>query len=1164
MITNLFKLLQNSKIIPPFQTKKGNFVVDDTIGISLLIATSFKIKPDSYLVVTSNLFKAQQIYNLLSQFVGNDDVLLYPADELLRAESIAQSKEMVAQRLYVLDKIVKGKAKIVVTNVAAASRYLPDIEVFKNSTFDFEVGKSYDLSEIKKNLVKYGYINVNKIDASLQFAVRGDILDIFSVNNDNPIRIEFFGDEIESIRYFDLAKQTSIEKVSKITILPASDIILSSEEVTSGIGKIKSRLEENMRVLPQNTAERLEINVENDIDDILEGNYNQKTYKYFSYIANKTGSIFDYCQDFVKVMVSTTQLEQSIVLLLEESWNYLNELYENGKSISHLSMYQDITKIVHKGAKNVIWTNELFMSGLDMGFDAKPVPFQSSKRTDTLDIIHTYLNSDYKILCALDNKEHIYLLQELLDNNNISYQVVKDLDISEKANISISLYPINAGFVVESEKVVVLSAKELFNINVRSVHFNNKFKEATIIKSYEELEPGDYVVHEFNGIGQFVGLETLEIDGVHKDFIKIAYAGGDYCLVPLSQFQLVRKFVGKEGHVPRLSKLNGKDWEKTKQKVKERVNDLAQRLMNLYKERSQIKGFAFQKDDEFQEEFENNFPHELTRDQARSLKEIKDDMESEHPMDRLLCGDVGFGKTELAFRAAFKAILSGKQVAMLCPTTLLARQHYELALTRFLPFEVGVGHLSRLVSKKEQDRVVEGLANGKMHLVIGTHKLLSKKVVFKELGLLIIDEEQRFGVEQKEKIKELKTNIDVLTLSATPIPRTLQISLLGVRQLSQINTPPHERMPIQTYVTPFNLEIVKELIERELGRNGQVFFMHNEVSDIYNFANRLQSLVPYAVVGVAHGQMHKDDIEDVMIKFYNGEVNVLVCTSIVENGIDVPNANMIIVQDSERYGLSQLYQIKGRVGRSDRIAYAYLMYPEHKQLTEATKKRLKALQEFTELGSGYKIAQRDLMIRGAGDILGPEQAGFIDSIGLDMYIKLLNEAVKEKLNQPVEKEEIEIGTNLIIDAYIPDSYASESDKIELYQEINSAQTHDQLIVVKQKTIDIFGKLPKEVELLFRKRALEILSKEARVKSMSESFGKIEIVLEDAFSKIKGVGNMLFEALIPFISYSRIVYKNKEFIITIQKRQSWMKDLESLFTALVSIYETNKIKEDQVL
>ncbi len=584
--------------------------------------------------------------------------------------------------------------------------------------------------------------------------------------------------------------------------------------------------------------------------------------------------------------------------------------------------------------------------------------------------------------------------------------------------------------------------------------------------------------------------------------------------------------------------------------------------MNLYIERSKVKGFAFDKDDEYQLQFENAFPYQLTRDQELSLKDIKSDMESETPMDRLLCGDVGFGKTEIAFRAAFKAIISGKQVAFLCPTTLLARQHYELAVSRFTSFGVNVGMLSRLVTKSEEKNVIDGLATGRINMVIGTHKLLSNNVVFKDLGLLIIDEEQRFGVEQKEKIKELKTNIDVLTLSATPIPRTLQASLVGIRSLSQINTPPRDRMPIQTYVTPYKPEIAKELIERELGRHGQVYFLHNQVSDIYFFASRLQKLVPSATIGVIHGQMNRDDIEDVMIKFYDGQIDVLVCTSIIENGIDVPNANMIIVQDSERYGLSQLYQIKGRVGRSNRIAYAYLMYPESKKLAEPAQKRLKALQEFTELGSGYKVAQRDLMIRGAGDILGPEQAGFIDSVGFDMYVRLLNEAVQDKLNGVTEKEEeVVLNKNLSVDAYIPNSYASPSDKIELYQEINVCETLEQLQITKQKTIDIYGRLPKETELLFKKKEVDILSRIANIKNFNETRASIELVLGDDYCRIKSIGNILFETLIPFMTYTKINYRNKEFYISMSKQDDWIDDLIDLLKSLSNIYKVNKIKEN---
>ena len=626
------------------------------------------------------------------------------------------------------------------------------------------------------------------------------------------------------------------------------------------------------------------------------------------------------------------------------------------------------------------------------------------------------------------------------------------------------------------------------------------------------------------------------------------------------QFQLVRKYLGKEGAAPRLSHLHSKDWENTKKKVKARVNDLAERLMQLYVERSKAQGFAFQQDDEFQQEFENEFEYPLTRDQEKALADIKKDMESPSPMDRLLCGDVGFGKTEVAFRAAFKAILSGKQVAILCPTTLLARQHYELACKRFANFDVNIAVFSRLVKASQQTKYMKLVEEGKAHLIIGTHRLLSKNLHFNNLGLLIVDEEQRFGVEQKERIKEIKKDIDVLTLSATPIPRTLQISLIGVRSMSKIDTPPQDRMPIQTYVTPFRMDVVKELIERELGRNGQVFFLHNNIATLYNRVATLQKVLPNVHIGVAHGKMDREDIEDVMMRFYEGEIDVLVSTSIIENGIDVPNANMIIVEDSENYGLSQLYQIKGRVGRSSRIAYAYLMYSEYKVLNEKAQKRLKALQDFTELGSGYKIAQRDLMIRGAGDILGPEQAGFIDSIGLDMYIKLLNDAVKEKMEGKVEEEEIEINPTLDIDAYIPNSYAKEGDKIELYQEILHAPTLFELETIKTKTRDVYGRLPEEVESLFAKRSIDLLTKEAHVLKLQDKAKFVEINLGDEYINIKGIGNILFEALIPFLAFVKISYANNVFRIVLNKGKSWVYDLENILKSLMEIQNHFVVKE----
>ena len=1154
---NLFEKLKLNAHTPSLSKKKGHFVVEDSIGISLLTAFNYFENSGNYLLITSNLYKAQRIYSLISSFVPKEDVLLFPADELIRAETLAQTKEMVAHRLYVLNEILNGRGKIVVANLASATRFLPNPITFKESTIDLKVGEHYDIHYLKKQLVKAGYYSVNKIDQSLQFASRGDILDIFSVNYDNPIRIEFFDDEIESIRFFEISTQISVKKLQKVTILPASDIILSDEEVKKLPDKIFNVLQKDQEHLDLGTFEKLRDITTQDVELFLEGQISERLYKYYGLICDNHYSIFDYCKKFNYVFVDDVLIKQSQNMLNEESFNYLNELHTNGKIISHLEMFQDVTRLVN--INQCITTSSLINSVRDEIFNIRPVPYQASKASDAMNIIHTYLNENYSICLCLANQEHLSLLQKQLNNLTIPFEIKHPFELPDKAKISLCLLNLEAGFELPDDDIVFLTSKELFNEKVRVSRFDSRFKEGTILKSYEDLQPGDYVVHEYQGIGQFIELQTLEVDGVHRDYIKIAYHGGELFYVPLSQFQLVRKYIGKEGAKPRLSRLHSKDWENTKKKIKERVNDLANRLMNLYIERSAVKGFAFSKDDEFQKQFEDSFEHELTPDQEQALISIKEDMEAPHPMDRLLCGDVGFGKTELAFRAAFKAILSGKQVAILCPTTLLARQHYELALERFTPFDVKIACFSRLITDKQQQIFLKDVETGKCHLVIGTHRLLSKDINFKDLGLLIIDEEQRFGVEQKERIKELKTNIDVLTLSATPIPRTLQISLLGVRSMSIINTAPKDRMPIQTYVTPFDLDVIKELIERELGRNGQVFYLHNNISSLYLRASKLERMLPGVPIGVAHGQMPREDIEDVMMRFYNGEIKVLVCTSIVENGIDVPNANMIIVEDSDRYGLSQLYQIKGRVGRSDRIAYAYLMYNGYKQLNEKAQKRLKALQDFTELGSGYKIAQRDLMIRGAGDILGPEQAGFIDSIGLDMYIKLLNEAVKEKMTG-VEEPQVEANPTLSLDAYIPKDYANDSDKIGLYQEILLAPALEDLAKLKEKMKDIYGNLPEEVERLFSKRTIDLLIRDGNIEALTEINNKIEILLGDSYIKIKGIGNILFESLIPFLNFIKVSYTNNKFRILMNKRKVWIEDLEDLLRTLANIAKANTIKE----
>ena len=1067
---------------------------------------------------------------------------------------------MIANRVYVLDEIVNSQNDIVVANISSLLKYLPDKEVFISSTIKIKVGDEINLTSLKKKLVQAGYSQVNKIDQSLQFASRGDILDIYSVNYDDAVRVEFFGDEVESIRFFDISTQESKEKVDIIKILPANDFIFTEEETKGASEKLYSQLEKDKEVLSLSDFTNLRNVIESDLTDILEYNYSPKLYRYYSLICRKSATLVDYCSDYDIVLVDEPAIKESANMINEESSSFLYELFENGRCISHLSLFNDYDRLM-SNHHYLIKTNPLKRNDNDVVFNCKNIPFESSKDIDAINIIRSYTNLNYKVNISLANKEQLDNTINLLTSENLPFEMVDAFSLPNKRQIGLSISSLPIGFTLDDEKIAFLTSKELFNHKVRVTRFDNRFKEATILRSGEDLSPGDYVVHEYQGIGEFLELQTLEVEGKHQDYLKIAYFGGEILYVPLNQLSLIRKYLGKEGVRPRLSHLHTKDWEKTKEKIKQRINDLAERLLALYVERSKVQGFSFAKDDEFQQAFEDSCEFELTKDQKRSLDEIKKDMESSHPMDRLLCGDVGFGKTEVAFRAIFKAINSGKQVALLCPTTLLARQHYENAIERFKDFDIKVAIFSRLIPEKKQKEYIKLIQEGKIHLVIGTHRLLSNDIIFKDLGLLVVDEEQRFGVEQKEKIKELKSNVDVLTLSATPIPRTLQISLLGLRSLSQINTPPTERMPIQTYVTPFRSDVVKELIQRELGRDGQVFYLHNNIETIYEIANRLKRALPEATIAVAHGKMNKDDIEDVMLKFYSGEVQVLVCTSIIENGIDVPNANMIIVDDSDKYGLAQLYQIKGRVGRGNRIAYAYLMYNGNKVLKEDAQKRLRTLQEFTALGSGYRIAQRDLMIRGAGDILGPEQAGYIDSIGLDMYIKLLNEAVKEKSDgKKHEPPQYNLNLGVNFDAYIPKEYATDSDKIELYQEIMSASTYQGLNQIKNKTRDIYGKLPLEVEQLFIKRNIDLMVKECDIREVKETKYNLEINLGDNFINIRGIGNILFEALIPYLSIIKISYVNHKFKIVMTKKDNWLNDFENILKSLVNVIETNKVIE----
>lgn len=1140
----IFKQIEDSDFISSFMKKEGRFVVSDSLSLALICTSVFNKKRQRILVNCPNLYSAQEVYEHLINFVGDDNLLFFPQDEIFRVDVDAYSKEMLLQRLYVMEESLKEEPKILICHSASLTRFLPSLDLFKANILTIEKNKSYNIKEIINHLIRQGYTRVNKIDGQLQYALRGDILDIYLIDKQDPIRIEFFDDEVESIRFFDISTQLSIEEISKVTIYPASDILLSEEEIKKTNEVLRNEVKKYKNELLPEYYLSLEEQIENELKDIQENGLNDNFYKYLSLIQDTKTHIFDYFKPDLTICYDKERCFSSLEFLNSQAYAYFSELFKVGKALKHYSFFDDLSDVLFHCNKP-IYTHSNYESPNDLELPLRGISEVAVNIFQALDNIKNYIASGKKVVICLDDQFDSF--KNYLDEYEIEYQII--LPNQEPiSNLSFVKFNLIEGFELYKENLVFLSKREIYGYRVKVSRFLKRYKNAKVLKSYDELVPGDYVVHEECGIGQFEEIVNLEVEGIHKDFLKIKYLGSDILYVPLEQFKLVRKYVSKEGAVPKLNKIGGKEWEKTKQKIKNKVNDLADRLIKLYAERNSIEGFSCKEDDEFQISFENAFPYALTDDQEKAVEEIKKDLQSSHPMDRLLCGDVGFGKTEVAFRAAFKTILSGGQVALLCPTTLLCRQHYQRAVERFSLYGVKIAQFSRFIPDSIQKEQIKLIKEGKIHLIIGTHRLLSKDIEIPNLKLLIVDEEQRFGVEHKERIKEVSQNIDVLTLTATPIPRTLQMSLLGIRSLSQLQTPPSNRMPIQTYVCPKNDSLIKEAIERELARKGQVYYLHNNTATIYSTMRKISSLVKNITIDVVHGKMDKDDIEQVMNRFYNGEIDVLVCTSIIETGLDISNVNTILIENAENFGLAQLYQIKGRVGRSNRIAYAYLMYDEKKEMNDFAKKRLKAIKDFTELGSGFKIAQRDLTIRGAGDILGPEQAGFIDTVGIDMYIKLLNEVIKEKQGQHEEKEKVKV-SNLALNAYIPKLYATDGDKLEIYQEIQDVSTLVELEVFKNKIQDIYGRIPSEVMLLLRKRKIDILSSSIYIDSLEEQKDSIVILLSKTTSEIKRIGINLLNNLASLSSNIIFSFADNQIKLKLRKDNNYLENLEQLLVII---------------
>lgn len=937
-------------------------------------------------IVTYNEIEARKIIKDLRYFTNEfEEVLYFPKREIASYDYIAESKDLPYERIDVLNKIQKGKAEIVVTTVEALmQKMIPKSSLYKNC-LEFKVGKRYSLEDVKQNLILLGYERNDLIEGKGQFSVRGDIIDV-ALTETKGVRVELWGDEVDSIRNFSISSQRSSEMIDKIEIMPAHEFILEDE-----LKNIISKIQKDSKYCNEIKAKgeyknKIEENINKDIELIESGDYISKIDKYFNSFYDKTEIFLEYLEnDFVILYDELSKIKQREDNILIENKNLIKALVEKEKYVPQSILNIEPIDYVNED-KQVVYLEKQDLGGKNISnikynFNYRDVKYYKSEIEILIGDLIKALNDKKEIVVLAGNKEETDKFIKLLQEKEIPYsrnlleQMTQKGQMKQKETspmrqvVMVAEGSLSSGFECYDLNLIVIAGDELFATSVKKKRkLSSSFKQGEKVV-FADLKIGDYVVHKSHGIGQFVGVNTLKADGIIKDYIKIRYRNDDMLYIPTNDLDSIRKYIGGGEAVPKINKLGSKEWENTKQKVKRNLQEIAKELMELYAKRQKIKGFAFSQDNEWQKQFEDSFPYAETEDQLRCIEETKKDMEQPRPMDRLLCGDVGYGKTEVAIRAAFKAVMDQKQVAYLVPTTVLANQQYESFKQRMEDFAIRVELLNRFRTKKEQEEVIRKLKLGEVDVVVGTHRLLSKDVQFKDLGLLIIDEEHRFGVKDKEKIKQYKASIDVLTMTATPIPRTLHMSIVGVRDMSVIYEPPQNRRPVQTYVLEYDDEIIKEAITKELERKGQVFYLYNKVEGIESKAIQIENLVPEARVAYAHGKMTGNELEEIMMRFIKGEVDVLVCTTILESGIDIPNANTIIVENADRLGLAQLYQIRGRVGRSDKQAYAYIMYKRDKLLTEVAEKRLKAIKEFTEFGSGFKIAMRDLEIRGAGSML---------------------------------------------------------------------------------------------------------------------------------------------------------------------------------------------------
>ncbi len=1060
------------------------------------------------LIVTYNDVQAQKIYEDLS-FYGVGEAALFPAREVSFYRIAARSMDITVQRLEILKQIYQGSVRFVVASVEALLARLAPPELFLKGIRSITVGDVIELQEMARWLTTNGYERVEMVEGKGQYSIRGGILDIYPLTAENGYRLEFFDDEVDSIREFDVTTQRSIQKVEKVEIFPAMEIVLGPEEIRRGV----KMLREQLALCRKGTGkqedggwERLISRIEEDIQTLKEGSYLEPTEAYIPIFYGEDVNLLDYLgENTIVFLDEPPRIRERTVntgLEFEETFKILLERGEVMPVQAHLFTPYDAFLKECLGRMTVTF-HMLPRAAADIKpkgvyhFTTRTMHSFHGQLELLAEDLRSWKSKDYRTLILSGTRSRGQRLVQTLEEFGIQAVFTTDRDREmQPGQVIILPGTLSKGFEYPDIRYALISDQEIFGVQKKRTRVKGK-KSGQKIDVFTDLKVGDYVVHENHGIGVYVGIEKLVVEGKSRDYLHIRYAAGDKLYVPTDQMDMIQRYIGIEGKEPRLSKLGGTEWTRTKKKVKESIKEMAEDLVQLYAARQSIQGHAFRKDTPWQRQFEDNFPYEETPDQLQCIEEVKKDMESSKVMDRLLCGDVGYGKTEVAIRGAFKAVMEGKQVAFLVPTTILAQQHYNTLVQRFAEFPVGIEVLSRFRTPAEQKDIARRIFNGSVDIVVGTHRLLGKDIHFKDLGLLIIDEEQRFGVAHKETIKALRKNVDVLTLTATPIPRTLHMSLIGIRDMSLIENPPEERYPVQTYVVEYNEGLVRDAILREIQRGGQVYFVYNRVRSIDRISAGLKELVPEARIASAHGQMSENLLEEVMMDFYNKEFDVLVCTTIIETGLDIPNVNTIIIYDADRFGLSQLYQLRGRVGRSNRLAYAYLTFRKDKMLTEVAEKRLHAIKEFTEFGSGFKIAMRDLEIRGAGNILGAEQHGHMSAVGYDLYCKLLEETLRRMKGELFEDEEMETIMDIKMDAYIPEHYIrDEGQKIEIYKKIASIRSKEDYNDVEEEIEDRFGDFPPSVQNLMAVAYLKVLTSKLRISSVVHRPGQLVLKFHD--------------------------------------------------------------------